>query len=169
MQFTIGKETQEKLRRLQNLTRRELPDGDLGSIFDRGITLLLREAEKRKFSATTWPKVPKAARPGSRDIPARVERAVWKRDGGRCAFEGRKGRCMQRSFLEFHHVDPYASGGGATVDNISLRCRAHNVYESELIFGPFDPSIVRETPATYFVPPATCPGTGSIVEQGGGA
>jgi hypothetical protein len=35
------------------------------------------------------------------------------------------------------------------VENISLRCRAHNVYESELIFGPYDPSQVRETRAGY--------------------
>jgi hypothetical protein len=30
------------------------------------------------------------------------------------------------------------------VANISLRCRRHNQYEAELIFGPYDASIVRE-------------------------
>jgi len=30
-----------------------------------------------------------------------------------------------------------------------FRCRAHNVYEAELIFGSYDPSRVRETPAAY--------------------
>ena len=34
------------------------------------------------------------------------------------------------------------------MDNISLRC-AHNAYESELLFGRFDPSAVREAAATY--------------------
>jgi len=38
--------------------------------------------------------------------------------------------------LEFHHLDPYAIGGEATVENISLRCAAHNAYEAELVFGP---------------------------------
>ena len=37
------------------------------------------------------------------------------------------------------------------MENISLRCRAHNVYESELVFGRFDPSVVRETPENYVV------------------
>src|SRR5512132_2722258 len=43
-----------------------------------------------------------------------------------------------------HARQPFGHQGPSTVDNISLRCRAHNVYESELVFGRFDPSIVRE-------------------------
>ncbi|MGH2406229.1 MAG: HNH endonuclease [bacterium] len=38
-------------------------------------------------------------------------------------------------FLEFHHVVPYARGGRSTVDNIELRCRTHNAYEAERLFG----------------------------------
>ena len=30
---------------------------------------------------------------------------------------------------------PFARGGAATADNISQRCRAHNVYEALLDFG----------------------------------
>ena len=83
--------------------------------------------------------------------PAYVRRAVWKRDGGQCAFNGRSGRCPERRFLEWHHVQPHGHQGPATVDNISLRCRAHNVYESELVFGRFDPSVVREAAEVYAV------------------
>jgi hypothetical protein len=35
------------------------------------------------------------------------------------------------------------------VENISLRCRAHNVYESVLVFGRFEPSILREPGENY--------------------
>jgi len=67
-----------------------------------------------------------------------VQREVWVRDEGRCAYVAANGRrCTERVFLEFHHRDPYAIGGEATVENISLRCRAHNVYEAELLFGPW--------------------------------
>ena len=45
------------------------------------------------------------------------------------------GRCRETGFLEFHHVEPYAFGGPATVANIQLRCRAHNLYEASLCFG----------------------------------
>lgn len=72
----------------------------------------------------------------SRHIPAAVRRAVWARDRGRCAFVGRSGRrCGERAFLEFHHVTPFAAGGGATVANLRLLCRAHNALESARWFG----------------------------------
>ena len=37
VQFTIGRESHDKLRRVQALLRREIPDGDPGAIFDRAI------------------------------------------------------------------------------------------------------------------------------------
>jgi len=78
-------------------------------------------------------------------VPQEVKRAVWQRDAGQCAFVAPTGRrCTERTFLEYHHVQPYARQGPATVGNISLRCRRHNQYEAELIFGPYGPSIVRE-------------------------
>jgi hypothetical protein len=55
------------------------------------------------------------------------------------------GRCTERTFLEYHHIEPYAMQGPPTVANISLRCWRHNQYEAELIFGPHGPSIVRES------------------------
>ena len=90
---------------------------------------------------------PRAARspgPGSRHIPATVRRAVWKRDGGQCAFVGAHGRRRERGFLEFHHVLPYAAGGQAVLENVELRCRAHNVHEAEQSFGDRLPLLVRE-------------------------
>jgi hypothetical protein len=149
VQFTVGRETRLKLRRVQELLRREIPDGDPGAIFDRALTLLLAEVEKKKFAATARPRPLQPAKVGSRHIPAHVKRAVWKRDGERCAFVGPKGRCSERTFLEFHHRQPHGYSGEATVENIALRCRAHNVYEAELVYGLLDPAVVRETPPPY--------------------
>jgi hypothetical protein len=157
VQFTVGKETHDKLRRLQELLRREIPDGDPGAIFDRAVTLLLERVERKKFGAAAKPRPAPSIRPGtdrssggvveSRDIPTYVQRAVAKRDGGQCGFVGPGGhRCPERTFLEFHHIVPYALGGRATVDNISLRCRRHNQYEAELVFGPR--GLVRSDGAT---------------------
>ena len=74
--------------------------------------------------------------PPSRYIPTEVRNAVWERDQGRCAFMSQNGRwCSERRFLEFHHVIPFAWGGETTVANLELRCRTHNAYEGELIFG----------------------------------
>jgi hypothetical protein len=137
VQFTVGAATHEKLRRVQDLLRREIPDGDPGAIFDRALTLLLEDVARKKLAAISKPRPAAPTRPGSRHIPADVTRAVWLRDGGQCAFLAQSGRrCQERVFLEFHHEEPYAMGGEPTIANISLRCRPHNVYESELVFGP---------------------------------
>ena len=74
-------------------------------------------------------------RAGSRRIPAHVSRAVWGRDGSRCAFVGTEGRCTSTAFLELHHLVPFAEGGASTVDNLELRGRNHNQYEAERWFG----------------------------------
>jgi hypothetical protein len=72
----------------------------------------------------------------SRQVPAHVRRAVWQRDRGQCTFVGDTGhRCGASTRLEFDHVDPVARGGRATVETIRLRCRAHNQYEAERVFG----------------------------------
>ena len=41
LQVTLTRETHEKLRRAQALARHAVPDGDLGSILDRALTLLI--------------------------------------------------------------------------------------------------------------------------------
>jgi hypothetical protein len=96
VQFTIGKESHDKLRRVQDLLRREIPDGDPAAIFDRALSLLLEKVEKTKVAQTTKPRTPRPIRPGTdwqvrtpvlapRDIPRQVQRAAWRRDGGQCA------------------------------------------------------------------------------------
>ena len=148
VELTISRETRDKLRRVQELLRHTVPSGGLPQIFDRALTSLLEELERRRFAQTSAPRTVREGSP-SRRIPAAVRREVWRRDEGRCAFVGTRGRCAETSFLEFHHVEPYAVGGNATVENIQLRCRAHNQYEARLFFGCDDVDVVRETPALW--------------------
>jgi hypothetical protein len=83
--------------------------------------------------------------PLSRTVPREVNREVWRRDAGQCAFLSSTGRrCTESTFLEFHHIQPYAKQGPATVANITLRCWRHNQYEAELVFGSHGGSIVGE-------------------------
>ena len=150
VQFTASAETYEKLRLAQALLRHQIPDGDVAVIFDRALTMLLQELTKQKLAATDRPRERSGAHPHSRHIPAEVKRVVWQRDGGRCVFVSRTGRrCAEQGFLEFHHVVPYAVGGEATAENIELRCRAHNGYEAEQVFGRGKTSGVKETRAAY--------------------
>lgn len=144
VQFTLSQETFEKLRRVQDLMRHACPSGDVGIVFERAVTLLLQHLEATKLAHVSRPQRPRDTPSGSRRVPSAVRRAVWVRDNGQCAFIGARGRCAERGFLEFHHVVPFADGGTAIVDNIQLRCRAHNQYESYQLFGMLGLPVVRE-------------------------
>ena len=141
VQFTISRDTHDKLRRAQELMRHVEPTGDPAAIFDRALTLLVAELERTRLAANSRPRRPRQGTSSSRHVPAAIKRQVWARDGGQCAFVGTKGRCSERGFLEVHHVVPFADGGRTIVDNLELRCRAHNQYEAKQWFGPL---LVRE-------------------------
>jgi 5-methylcytosine-specific restriction endonuclease McrA len=149
IQLTIGRETYDKLRRAQDLLRCSVPNGDLAAVIDRALTALLERLEKHKCGSTS--RSTNAGRrtqlSRSRYVPASIRRKVWACDEGRCTFVGTDGRCEERGFLEIHHIVPYADGGATDLANLQLRCRAHNQYEAELVFGQWK---LREKPVAYF-------------------
>ena len=119
VQFTMGKESHDKLRRVQDLLRREIPSGDAGVIFERALDLLLEKVERATLGAPPKAAPPRSIRPEtdkpparhSRHRPRQVDRAAWTRDQGQCGFVSKDGRrCTERTFLEFHHIQPYATG-----------------------------------------------------------
>jgi len=131
--FTASAEMCEKLELAQDLLRHAVPGGDVAEVFARALDALV----KQKFAMTSRPATSRGQADGSRNVPAEVKRGAFIRDRGRCAFVGTHGRrCGERAFLEFHHLVPYAVGGRPTLDNIELRCRAHNGYEAERFYGP---------------------------------
>ena len=134
LQLTIARDTHATLRQLQDLMRHIIPDGDPARIIDRALTLLLDDVLRQKCAMTKSARAVSIECSDSRAIPAAVRRAVWARDDGRCAFVGTHARCTETAFLEYHHRQPFAAGGKATVENIELRCRAHNAYEAQLFF-----------------------------------
>jgi len=137
IRFTASADMREKLRVAQDLLGHAIPNGDIAQVFDRALTLLIGDLTRRKFAATGRPRRTRGQSDESRNVPAEVKRVVATRDQRRCALVARNGRrCDARRFLEFHHVIPYAAGGQATVENIQLRCRAHNGYEVDLFYGP---------------------------------
>jgi hypothetical protein len=153
LQLTIGGDTLEKLRLAKDMLSHAIPSGDDAAVLDRALTALLVELAKKKFADTRRPRRSRARDPRARDASATVKRAVWVRDLGRCAYIGPSGhRCNERRFVEFHHVDPYALGGEATVEKIELRCRRHNDYEGRLYFGKRrskDTGAAREKAVSY--------------------
>jgi hypothetical protein len=156
MQARISKSTRDKLQYAQALLSHSEPTGDLDAVMDRALDLLIKHLERQKFGAVTRESRREAGKSDTRNdplpqggssaggrterreryVPARVRRAVWERDRGQCTFVSASGkRCEARRLLEFDHVEPVARGGTATVERMRLRCRAHNQYEAERVFG----------------------------------
>ena len=183
IRFTASAATREKLRLATDLLRHAVPDGDAAEIVDRALTALLDVLAKKKFAATPNPRAEGAAADAEADadapthtrhVPARVKRTVWVRDEAQCAFVSGGGRrCRERGFLEFHHVQPYGAGGAATIENIELRCRAHNGYDAERFYGRryVPPAKARKSAPVLMEPrpgdaPRTTGGIGGRVELG---
>jgi hypothetical protein len=135
--FTADAELVELIELARDLLRHAVPGGEIAQIVGRGMSSLVQELLRQKFAITEHPRPDSRGASSSRHIPASVKRTVYLRDRGRCTFIGVSGRrCQERGFVEFHHLVPYAVGGGTTVENIALRCRTHNQLEGEMYFGP---------------------------------
>jgi 5-methylcytosine-specific restriction endonuclease McrA len=112
--------------------------GDPSAVVERALCLLVDDLERRRMAQVKQPRLTAQSheqKSGVRYVPAPIRREVWQRDGGQCAFVGRRRRCRETGALELHHVVPFALGGPTSVANLELRCRAHNQYEGSLLFG----------------------------------
>ena len=138
LRVTLSADAHANLQRARDLMGHSVPSGDAAEIVERALELLVADLERRRIGEVAKPREPRKpdSDSGSRHVPVAIKREVWKRDSARCAFVGRKGRCRETGGLEFHHVHAFALGGETSVANIQLRCRAHNQYEGELLFGP---------------------------------
>lgn len=74
VQCTISRETHDKLRRVQDLLRHSIPDGDFSAILDRALTVLLSDLSRAKCAATERPRSLRAPKSRSRHIPAAIKR-----------------------------------------------------------------------------------------------
>ena len=114
-----------------------MPDGDLAAIFERALDLLIERVKKQRFASGRSPRTPATTKPSeSRHIPAAIRRAVYERDGGRCAFVDESGRrCPETGFLELDHIDGFARTRTHAADEMRLLCHAHNQHAADLIYG----------------------------------
>jgi hypothetical protein len=154
----------DNLEQLQELLRRQNPSGDLATIIERALRVLLEREKKQRFGHTSARKRAQAkdetAKPNtdevnlsgtvsessahanaseakSRYIPRKIRAEVFARDNGQCTFVSADGRrCQARGFLEVHHHEvTFARGGEATVENLRVTCRAHNSLWADRDYG----------------------------------
>jgi hypothetical protein len=80
--------------------------------------------EPQNLSSGSPPPAPAVKK--SRYVPRDIQRHVWKRDGAQCTYWHNGKRCGSRYGLEMDHIKPFSRGGTSSLENLRLRCRAHN-------------------------------------------
>jgi 5-methylcytosine-specific restriction endonuclease McrA len=159
VQFTASRAFKDKLRQAQDPLRHRVVDGDLATILESALDVLIERVQKERFGIGRKPaKARKEAgrTSSSRHIPDAIKRAVYERDGGRCTFIDDRGhRCPETGNLEFDHVEGFARTHEHDVARIRLLCRAHNQYAAEQSYG----RAFMESARAGRTRTATCPGT----------
>jgi hypothetical protein len=144
VQFTASRALRDKLQQAQDLLRGPDPaGGELATVVERALDLLLRDLRRRKYGAAAAPRPPRPpvppapGAPRRRRLPHATRREVAARDQERCAFvDPRTGtRCTATARLHFHHREPWARGGGDEPDNLALFCAAHDALQAEADYG----------------------------------
>jgi hypothetical protein len=151
IQLNASAQLKEKLEHALDLLSHSNPSGDLAVMVERAVDLLIERVEKQRFAQTKSPRRGKAsgAKKRGRSVksgafhavsrartPNDTMRQIVARDGLRCTFVGSDGqRCTARKFIQIHHEDPWARGGGETVDNLRILCASHNRLLAERDFG----------------------------------
>ena len=205
VQLTADAELKRKLELARDLSRHAIPNGDLATILERALDLLIEKTLKRRFGvrrsradtastipldapvdtqahgapasphcrpstlpppttshrpvtqpsepvledpcapsadsqATAAARQPLAApspfRASRPHIPNATRRAVFNRDGARCAWRGPNGeRCDSRAWLEHDHIVPRGLGGTDDPSNFRFFCRPHNRLAAERAYG----------------------------------
>ncbi|MCC6668381.1 MAG: HNH endonuclease, partial [Polyangiaceae bacterium] len=135
VEFTAQAAFRDKLEQAQALLSHKVPSGDLATLLELGLDLLIAEETKRRSGAGK-PRKRRETKPGSRHVPVEVQRAVRERDGDQCTFTDAEGRrCSEKRFLTIEHIEPFAKGGPTTADNCSMLCAAHNAHQARQVFG----------------------------------
>jgi 5-methylcytosine-specific restriction endonuclease McrA len=137
IEFTASGALREKLELCRDLMSHANPSRDLAVVIERAVDLLLAALERTRLARVKRTR----ERHGNRGrkpsgIGSATRRAVFERDGLQCTYVAENGhRCEARAFLELDHVEPKALGGTSEIENLRVRCRAHNRLWAEQVFG----------------------------------
>lgn len=92
----------------------------LDDLVEHGFLVETEASEQAERGATLAQRTAKSNGFGSRHISDKVKRAVWERDGGKCA------KCSSSDDIEYDHVVPVSKGGNSDNSNLQLLCRPCN-------------------------------------------
>jgi hypothetical protein len=152
--MTVSRRLLDKLAAARDALSHSHPNASEEEILELGLDLIIQRHAKRRGLGAKPRKAPHAKRAPSqvegalgaaaappsskrsRHVPAEVWRAVWERDGGRCAWplEG-GGVCGSTRQIELDHIRGWARGAPTTVEECRLLCRPHQIESERRLYG----------------------------------
>ena len=130
VQFVANSKLMGKLERLKALMAHKNYEGRLDVLIEE-----LADQPLAKYDAK--PRFTSARAPAkhTRHIPAALKRAVKKRDQESCTYRDlESGKvCASKHATEFEHLIPYSMRGEHSLENLTLRCHAHNQHSARKI------------------------------------
>ncbi len=134
--MTVPRRVLDKLEAARDVLGHVFPDGNLADVLEHALDLVLAESRKKRALVEKPRGSANPPRDGSRHVPAKIARAIWKRSGGRCECILPNGeRCEATRALELDHIRPYALGGEPTEENLRIACRECNQLAARRAFG----------------------------------
>ena len=140
LRVTLDANRKKKLEQLKDLLSHKIPDGDLNAVFEEMLDCAIEKHGKRRGTVTparTRKTELPPPTPGRRQpIKAWVRRAVLERDGYRCTYLSPDGtRCESTRRLELDHAEGATNTGSSRPDELTVRCRPHNLLRAKDMFG----------------------------------
>lgn len=136
LQLNASAELKRKLELARDLMSHANPSGDLGTVVERALELLIDKLQRERFARSERGRAAADAAPDRRHVSNGTRRAVVERDGLQCSYVSPDGvRCSSRRFLQFHHEHAWAKGGPSVTANVRVLCAAHNRFFAERDFS----------------------------------
>jgi 5-methylcytosine-specific restriction endonuclease McrA len=140
-QFTGSRALRNKVLEAQALLRHRVPNGDLASIMEMALDVLIAQVKKERFGVGRKARRNQRRDPleisvtRSRHVPDDFKRAVYERDDGHCTYVDERGRRCKSRDVEYDHIDGWALSPVHSIDRIRLLCRAHNQHAADKLYG----------------------------------
>jgi hypothetical protein len=134
VRVVVGKDFMADLEAVRDALSHKFPDRDLAEVLHECLKVTLEVVRKRREGAGG--EATRPSKEGTRHVPTALRRQVFERDGRRCAYvHGDGTRCSSTYQIELHHLEPFATGGPATLGNLELRCHPHNQFHARQELG----------------------------------
>jgi hypothetical protein len=150
--ITVSRDFMETLDRTKDALSHSHPRASTEEVLLACMQLMLAKKAKERGVVDRPLETLRPSKPDH--VPAHVRRAAMERSGGRCEWVFANGeRCGSMHKLECDHIVPKALGGPASIENIRVLCRGHNLLAARRVFGDalmdrFTSGHRRSAPAT---------------------